>query len=54
MRCGQRVPVWLHHTPVLLLHPSKRIRLLAVALHAITLPLIAEEAHPHVLGAWLM
>ncbi|CCM05109.1 uncharacterized protein FIBRA_07316 [Fibroporia radiculosa] len=27
------VPVWLHHVPALFLHPSRRIRLLAVGLH---------------------
>ncbi|KZP10369.1 hypothetical protein FIBSPDRAFT_872739 [Athelia psychrophila] len=48
-----RVPVWVEHphpAPLLLLHPSKRI-CLAVTLHAITLPLLAEEAPPFVLGA---
>ncbi|KZP03581.1 hypothetical protein FIBSPDRAFT_968871 [Athelia psychrophila] len=48
------LPVWLHHVPLLLMHPSKRIRLLAVTLHAITLPLLAEEAPLYVLGVWLM
>ncbi|KZP29614.1 hypothetical protein FIBSPDRAFT_851179, partial [Athelia psychrophila] len=46
------LPVWVRHAPLLLLHPSKRIRLLAVALPAITLPLLAEEAL-YILGAWL-
>ncbi|KZP27923.1 hypothetical protein FIBSPDRAFT_927893, partial [Athelia psychrophila] len=41
------LPVWLPY------FFSKRIRLLAVALHAITLPLLAEEAPSYVLGAWL-
>ncbi|KZP10359.1 hypothetical protein FIBSPDRAFT_938077 [Athelia psychrophila] len=48
------LPFWLHHAPLLLLHPSRGIRLLAIALHAITLPLLAEEAPPYVLGTWLM
>ncbi|KZP05637.1 hypothetical protein FIBSPDRAFT_877327 [Athelia psychrophila] len=48
------LPVWLHYAPLLLLHPSRGIRLLAIALHAITLPLLAEEAPPYVLGTWLM
>ncbi|KAI0036224.1 hypothetical protein K488DRAFT_41686 [Vararia minispora EC-137] len=31
---GTMLPVWLHHLPTLLLHPSRRVRLLAASIHA--------------------
>ncbi|TFY58014.1 hypothetical protein EVJ58_g6676 [Rhodofomes roseus] len=39
---AETIPVWLHHVPPLFLHPSRRIRLLAVGLHASLLRLPAE------------
>ncbi|OCH91295.1 hypothetical protein OBBRIDRAFT_887096 [Obba rivulosa] len=63
------IPVWLHHVPVLFLHPSRRIRLLAVGLHTSLLHLsgtlrdqiffhLREVATPDdaefILGSWCL
>ncbi|KAF7968525.1 hypothetical protein HWV62_30179 [Athelia sp. TMB] len=50
----EMLPVWLHHAPLLFLHPSKRIRLLSATLHRALLSLLPEELPPFVLGAWRM
>ncbi|KAI0341369.1 hypothetical protein BDW22DRAFT_1358876 [Trametopsis cervina] len=63
------LPVWLHHVPTLFLHPSRRIRSLAVTLHASLLKLPspvpdqlfvflrdvadADQAE-HIIGTWCM
>ncbi|KAI8986673.1 hypothetical protein BD414DRAFT_460911 [Trametes punicea] len=62
------VPVWLHHLPTLFLHPSRRIRLLAVGLHSSILQIadLRKEIFFHIcevatsdqaesiLGAWCL
>ncbi|KAI0316069.1 hypothetical protein OF83DRAFT_1284410 [Amylostereum chailletii] len=62
------LPVWLHHVPVLFLHPSRRIRLLAVTAHASLLRIprlhdqllfqmqevASEDLVESVLGGWCM
>ncbi|KAI0371298.1 hypothetical protein BV20DRAFT_1035310 [Pilatotrama ljubarskyi] len=62
------VPVWLHHIPALFLHPSRRIRLLAVGLHTSLLQIpdlrteiffqireVATSDHAEsILGAWCL
>ncbi|KAI0945042.1 hypothetical protein AcV7_001681 [Taiwanofungus camphoratus] len=62
------LPVWLHHVPQLFLHPSRRIRLLAVSLHTslLRLPTVRDQLFSHIrevasadhaeylLGVWCM
>ncbi|KAI0336704.1 hypothetical protein GY45DRAFT_1377084 [Cubamyces sp. BRFM 1775] len=62
------IPVWLHHIPTLFLHPSRRIRLLAVGLHSSILQIadlrkeicfqireVATSDHAEsILGAWCL
>ncbi|KAH9887215.1 hypothetical protein C8Q73DRAFT_713250 [Cubamyces lactineus] len=62
------IPVWLHHVPTLFLHPSRRIRLLAVGLHSSILQIadlrkeicfqireVATSDHAEsILGAWCL
>ncbi|KAI0777188.1 hypothetical protein BD413DRAFT_171550 [Trametes elegans] len=62
------IPVWLHHIPTLFLHPSRRIRLLAVGLHASLLQIadlrkevlfqlrevVTSDQAESVLGAWCL
>ncbi|KAI0360435.1 hypothetical protein OH77DRAFT_1418351 [Trametes cingulata] len=62
------IPVWLHHIPTLFLHPSRRIRLLAVGLHTSLLQIpdlrkeiffqireVATSDHAEsVLGTWCL
>ncbi|KAI0075975.1 hypothetical protein K474DRAFT_1645833 [Panus rudis PR-1116 ss-1] len=65
----ESIPVWLHHVPSLFIHPSRRIRLLAVGLHASLLEspsqiseqllfFLQEIADPdqaeYLLGTWRM
>ncbi|KZT68385.1 hypothetical protein DAEQUDRAFT_727954 [Daedalea quercina L-15889] len=65
----ETIPVWLHHVPALFLHPSRRIRLLAVGLHTSLFRLPEEistqlffylhealsvDQTEHILGAWLL
>ncbi|RDX54789.1 hypothetical protein OH76DRAFT_1398200 [Lentinus brumalis] len=64
----ETIPVWLHHLPSLFVHPSRRIRLLAVGLHASILQIPAlrtqlffqlrevvssDQAEP-ILGSWCL
>ncbi|KAI9062239.1 hypothetical protein FKP32DRAFT_1593812 [Trametes sanguinea] len=62
------IPVWLHHLPTLFLHPSRRIRLQAVGLHASLLQIadlrkeiffqireVASSDHAEsILGTWCL
>ncbi|KAI0084737.1 hypothetical protein BDY19DRAFT_969852 [Irpex rosettiformis] len=55
------LPVWLHHLPFLLLHPSRRIRLLTTSLHSfiLRLPSPAPERlltflTEYIIGTWLL
>ncbi|KAI0042795.1 hypothetical protein FA95DRAFT_1682318 [Auriscalpium vulgare] len=43
------LPVWLHHVPVLFLHPSRRVRSLAVTIHALLLRIhtVWEQMNVH-------
>ncbi|KAI0634826.1 hypothetical protein C8Q77DRAFT_1277694 [Trametes polyzona] len=62
------IPVWLHHLPTLFLHPSRRLRLLAVGLHTSLLQIadlrkeiyfqireVATSDHAEsILGSWCL
>ncbi|KAF9818038.1 hypothetical protein IEO21_02999 [Rhodonia placenta] len=63
----ESIPVWLHHVPALFLHPSRRIRLLAVGLHSSLLHLprvltdallyaitdgVSSDNAEYIIGAW--
>ncbi|KAI0646534.1 hypothetical protein C8Q79DRAFT_910042 [Trametes meyenii] len=62
------IPVWLHHIPTLFLHPSRRIRLLAVGLHTSLLQIsdlrkelffqirevVTSDQAESILGAWCL
>ncbi|EIW55564.1 ubiquitin-protein ligase RKR1 [Trametes versicolor FP-101664 SS1] len=62
------VPVWLHHLPTLFLHPSRRLRLLAIGLHTSILQIadlrketffqireVATSDHAEsILGSWCL
>ncbi|EMD34704.1 hypothetical protein CERSUDRAFT_116892 [Gelatoporia subvermispora B] len=63
------IPVWLHHVPAVFLHPSRRIRLLAVGLHTSLLHLTpairdqiffqlrevaSHDQAEYILGAWCL
>ncbi|KAH9941137.1 uncharacterized protein BXZ73DRAFT_75106 [Epithele typhae] len=64
----QTIPVWLHHVPALFFHPSRRIRLQAVALHASILDIrplrqalffqirevLSSDHAESVLGSWCL
>ncbi|KZP02943.1 WD40 repeat-like protein [Athelia psychrophila] len=50
----EMLPVWLHHAPLLLLHPpSAYVRSLSPCMLSLY-PILAEEAPLYVLGVWLM
>ncbi|PCH44776.1 hypothetical protein WOLCODRAFT_154813 [Wolfiporia cocos MD-104 SS10] len=65
---AEMVPVWLHHPPFLLLHPTRGIRQLAAALHSslLTIPYTSArllsyisseleyDQQDYVLGTWLL
>ncbi|OBZ77520.1 E3 ubiquitin-protein ligase listerin [Grifola frondosa] len=46
----ETLPVWLHHSPALFIHPSRRIRLLAVGLHAslLRIPSLRDKVFFHI------
>ncbi|EJF63887.1 hypothetical protein DICSQDRAFT_145362 [Dichomitus squalens LYAD-421 SS1] len=62
------IPVWLHHIPALFLHPSRRIRLQAIALHSSFLEIpnlrtqiffqireaISSDQAESILGSWCL
>ncbi|KAJ6451728.1 hypothetical protein C8R47DRAFT_1259195 [Mycena vitilis] len=38
----EMLPVWTHHVPGLLVHPTRRVRLLTAQVHAVLLPLLTD------------
>ncbi|KAJ6470235.1 hypothetical protein C8R47DRAFT_760272 [Mycena vitilis] len=38
----EMLPVWTHHVPGLLVHPTRRVRLLTAQVHAVLLPLLDD------------
>ncbi|KAI0711424.1 hypothetical protein C8Q76DRAFT_677774 [Earliella scabrosa] len=64
----ETIPVWLHHIPSLFLHPSRRIRLLAIGLHTSILQIptlrkqlffqlhevVSSDQAESILGSWCL
>ncbi|RPD56966.1 hypothetical protein L226DRAFT_615267 [Lentinus tigrinus ALCF2SS1-7] len=65
---SETIPVWLHHLPSLFIHPSRRIRLLAVGLHTSILQIpalrtqtffqlrevVSSDQAESILGSWCL
>ncbi|KAJ7669444.1 hypothetical protein DFH06DRAFT_1321521 [Mycena polygramma] len=49
----EMLPVWTHHVPGLLVHPTRRVRLLTAQVHAALLPLL-DDAPSLVSSVWAL